>query len=234
MSLTYVIADLHGRFDLLQMALERIDAHRQSVLDKTVIFTGDYVDRGPQSRQIIERLMAGPVDPATRWVCLKGNHEDMMVVSIDTGLDLRWWLGNGGGATLMSYGLKQGDVADTGVVPKTHLDWLRALPLYHEDPHRVYVHAGVSSALPLDAHESDFILWTLYADDDPGGYRGKHVVHGHHQHAHGPLCLAGRTDLDTFAWYTGRIVVGVFDDTKAGGPSDLIEVKGKPFQARAA
>jgi serine/threonine protein phosphatase 1 len=76
MSRTYAIADLHGRFDLLEMALAKFANH--AVLPATVVTLGDYVDRGPDSRQVIERLMGGLDHKSWRLICLKGNHEDIM------------------------------------------------------------------------------------------------------------------------------------------------------------
>jgi serine/threonine protein phosphatase 1 len=76
MSKTYAIADLHGRFDLLEMALTCIVERAEP--SGTVVTLGDYVDRGPDSRKIIERLIAGPGLDGWRLICLKGNHEDIM------------------------------------------------------------------------------------------------------------------------------------------------------------
>ena len=105
MSKTYVIADLHGRADLLDLALEAIRQRAAAVSGEksTVITLGDYIDRGPQSRQVIECLMSvqvihGPL------ICLKGNHEDIMWQTIRKPLSPQWWFSNGGAATLTSYG----------------------------------------------------------------------------------------------------------------------------------
>lgn len=225
MSRTYVIADLHGRFDLLEAALVRL-AEREPA-GATLVFTGDYVDRGAQSRQIIERLMAGPPQ-GWSWVCLKGNHEAMMVETLRKPLHPEWWVRNGGGATLISYGHAEHGVYDPSVVPDAHLDWLDALPIMHVDLHRVYVHAGVVADKPLHEQSADVVTWMRYADDNEGGHGDFHVVHGHEQFADGPKFWSGRTDLDTFAWATGRLVVGVFDDETPGGPVDLIEIIGSP------
>jgi hypothetical protein len=70
---------------------------------------------------------------------------------------------------------------------------------------------------------------TLSRRDD-GGYGQRHVVHGHHQHAHGPIFKKNRTNLDTFAWYTGRLAIGVFDDARPGGPIEVLEVNGEPIE----
>jgi serine/threonine protein phosphatase 1 len=126
MSKTYAIPDLHGRFDLLEMSLAKIADHAE--LPATVVTLGDYVDRGPDSRQVIERLMNGLHDKGWRLICLKGNHEDIMWQTC-RGIvpDCDWWLSNGGGATLISYGQEEGDVVDVTVVPAEHLRWIERL-----------------------------------------------------------------------------------------------------------
>lgn len=224
MSRTYAIADLHGRFDLLLNALEAIslDAGEH---EYKVITLGDYVDRGPQSRQIIQHLMDAQA-MGRPLICLKGNHEDMMIETIRKPLHPDWWIGNGGGATLVSYGHARAGLVDYEVVPKQHLDWLDKLPLMHVDNHRVFVHAGVDPTYPLDQQKLQVLTWWLYPDGADIGHGDKHVVHGHHQFADGPKLFKNRSDLDTFAWSTGRLVVGVFDDDVAGGPIHQIEIIG--------
>lgn len=229
MSKSFAIADLHGRHDLLLMAIERIETGNP--VGGKIVFTGDYVDRGPQSRQIIETLMAGPRDPERwRWVCLQGNHESMMLDCLAWPHKAEWWIGNGGGATLLSYGLLDTDTVLEAFarVPDDHRKWLSELPLYHEDEFRVFVHASVDETRELEDHTDILLQWTCRGRDWDHGYRGKHVVHGHEQFADGPLLYANRSDLDTLAWQTGRLVIGVFDDAVAGGPKSVIEVRGEP------
>src|ERR1700739_139864 len=116
MSKTYAIADLHGRFDLLEMAVARITNHAE--LPATLVTLGDYVDRGPDSRRVIGRLMGGLGD-GWRLICLKGNHEDIRWrPSCRKVRDCGWWLDTGGGATLISYGQNEGAQADVTVVPE--------------------------------------------------------------------------------------------------------------------
>lgn len=216
---TYAIADLHGRYDLLVEAMAAIKTHGFGPTDK-IVTLGDYVDRGPQSRQIIEHLMLGQSGAGgERLICLKGNHEDMMVETLQKPLNPDWWVGNGGAATLRSYHKD---------VPDSHLDWISALPAIHTDKHRVFVHAGVDPTRPLDDQTDEYLLWYRYIDGADIGHDGRHVVHGHTPRPHGPERFQNRTNLDTYAWRTGRLVVGVFDDDAPGGPIDLIEVKGSP------
>lgn len=232
MKLTYAFADLHGRFDLLLKAFESIAAHAGD-RQYTVVATGDYVDRGPQSAQIIQHLIDTQA-LGQPLICLKGNHEEIMRLTCRELPSAEWWLQNGGGATLLSYGHPPKGNLDLSVVPAAHLDWIEKLPLMHIDQHRVFVHAGVNPDVPLNeqealtgSHGEQHIIWKLYPPGDERGHGERHVVHGHHQFEDGPICLKGRTDLDTFAWYTGRLVVGVFDEDKAGGPIDFIEVTGE-------
>lgn len=228
MARTYVIADLHGRCDLLAAAVQEI-ASRNRGDPATVVTLGDYVDRGPESRQVIE-LLAGlgrSPPPAWRVVCLKGNHEVLMERALQHPERLADWLGKGGDAALRSY--DAGDPPDLARVPADHRTWLAALKLMHSDRHRIYVHAGVDAAFPLERQPVETLLCKRYPDAQVDGYHHLHVVHGHDRAENGPLLFAGRTNLDTKAWSTGRLVVGVFDDDRAGGPIDLIEVRGTPF-----
>lgn len=212
MSKTFAIADLHGRFDLMEKALARIEESYHT--GGKVVFLGDYVDRGPASKQVLDRLIAGP-PKGWKWVTLKGNHEDMMVGCCN-GPDLSWWLGNGGAQTLESYG---------GAIPDEHLEWAKNLPMIHADKHRVFVHAGVEPSRPLDAQSEAVLLWMRYPQNADIPYPGLHIVHGHTPNKHGPELFPGRTNLDTGAVFYGRLVVAVFDDDKAGGPVSFIEIK---------
>jgi serine/threonine protein phosphatase 1 len=168
MSKTYAIADLHGRFDLLEMALACLAERAEP--PATLVTLGDYVDRGPDSCKIIERLMAGLGRDGWRVICLKGNHEDIMWQTCRNLPDVDWWLTNGGGATLISYGQQKGDLADVAVVPAPHLDWIERLPLIYVDRHRVFVHAGIDPNCPLHEQDAENVIWKIYPDDDDGGH----------------------------------------------------------------
>jgi len=229
MSKTYAIADLHGRFDLLEMGLAKIASDAE--LPATLVTLGDYVDRGPDSRKVIERLMGGLSREGWRLICLKGNHEDIMWQTCRCKVpDCDWWLTNGGGATLISYGQNAGDEVDITVVPDQHLKWIERLPLMHVDKYRIFVHAGVDANCSLDEQAPQDLIWKIYDDRDERGHGQRHIVHGHHQHADGPILKKNRTNLDTFAWYTGRLVIAVFDDKTPGGPLEILEVQGNQYR----
>ncbi len=218
MSFTYVIGDIHGLDDLLGAALGEINARARGAA-AVIIALGDYVDKGPQSRQVIERLLPG-IGGGWKFVALKGNHDAMMVEALRDPSKLAAWLEKGGDAALASYG------GDPAAVPQAHIAWLDRLPLTHVDAHRLYVHAGVEPGVPLDRQSETTLLWKRYPKGNPDGFGERHVVHGHDNDPEGPLLYPGRTNLDTAAWRTGRLTVGVFDDDRPGGPVDLIEVRG--------
>jgi serine/threonine protein phosphatase 1 len=218
MSFTYVIGDIHGLDDLLSAALAEITARSRGQAG-VIIALGDYVDKGPQSRQVIERLLPG-IGGGWNFVALKGNHDAMMVDGLRDPSKLTGWLEKGGDAALASYG------GDPAAVPQAHIAWLDQLPLTHVDAHRLYVHAGVEPAVPLDQQSETTLLWKRYPKGQPDGFGELHVVHGHDNDPYGPLLYQGRTNLDTAAWRTGRLTIGVFDDDRPGGPVDLIEVRG--------
>ena len=223
MSFTYVIPDIHGRDDLLDGALAEIAAHSGG--ETCVIVTiGDYVDKGPESRQVIERLLPG-IACGRRFVALKGNHDAMMVQGLRDPAKLDRWLEKGGDAALESYG------GDPAAVPQTHIAWIDGLQLMHADAHRIYVHAGLDPEIPLDRQSEETLLWKRYPKGDKTGFGERHVVHGHDNDPDGPLLYEGRSNLDTAAWKTGRLTVGVFDDDRPGGPVDLIVVRGPPAGA---
>jgi serine/threonine protein phosphatase 1 len=235
---TYAIADLHGRYDLLLMAISAIEADAGPA-GGHLICLGDFVDRGPRSADIIRLFMAGPTTVNWKWTILQGNHEEMMLRCLHNIGLMNWWIGNGGAQTLYSYGYQNGDKLLPLKVPQEHLDWIEQLPVSFEDDQRIFVHAGLPPDIPLAEVKPAIAQWMLYQYDDVEVYNGaeyyqdaphcsgKHLVHGHHQSATHPLLKPHRTNLDSFAWYTGRLAIGVFNDEQAA-PVRCLEVKGTP------
>lgn len=228
----YAIADLHGELNLLEKALNAIFEREPGL----IITLGDYIDRGPHSKQVIERLMEGLSEDqkSAGWsmVNLAGNHDRWMVdlyCMEGYGFDGAEWLACGGGKTIKSYG---GKVRQSryGVdvpsqlrrhVPRSHINWIRDLPLYHETERFVFVHACVDETKELHDQTEAVLTWALWPRHHEGGYRGKHVVHGHEGIPNGPYVYDGRTNLDTRAYETGRLVIGMFDKDK----SEFMEIE---------
>lgn len=232
MPYTYAIADMHGRYDLWALAVDAILDHAGPNEYPKIVVMGDFIDRGPDGSKLVASLRAAS-DPGNsapfEVVVLKGNHEDMAVQCTFGGHGLNWWIGNGGGATLKSYGYADRDILTPfkGSL-ESDLNWMNSLPLYYQDKHRIFVHADVDPDLPMDQQSDEFMMWNRVEKHEPVGYPRFHVVHGHMQYGDGPILTDGRTNLDTFAWYTGRLAIGVFDDDKPGGPVDTLIVTGSP------
>lgn len=163
-----VVGDIHGRRDRLERVLAQLPAER------TLVFLGDYVDRGPDSRQVIERLI--DLEQRRRCVLLCGNHEDMLRAALAGRDEENLWLYNGGAATLRSYGVPTvRRLAEK--LPEEHLAWLRGLREHWETEAYVFVHAGVSPAGP-EATDRETKLWLRIAPGEAFGC-GKLVICGH-------------------------------------------------------
>lgn len=230
--LTFSIGDIHGRLDLLDACLKAIPEHAGGLPYK-VIFLGDYIDRGPDSKGVIERLMS--LDP-NQHSFVKGNHEDMMVEAYRwrERSDVRLWLDNGGEETAISYGAQDpggwGAPSFWPLIPTAHIDWMEKLPtvcLYRE---RLFVHAGFRPNVPLEEQSADEVMWIrdLFLKAEKGFPDWPHIVHGHtpthyYLHRHSPELLPWRTNLDTGAVYSGVQYVGVFEG-EGGPPSEILRV----------
>lgn len=230
----YAIGDIHGRLDLLRSAIDAVAEHAEGRRFR-VVCLGDYVDRGPDSAGVIDFL----IQLRRRWsvVCLKGNHEELMVRALtQPGANtMAPWLDNGGLAALASYGLSpDADVAEA--IPGEHLRWLAGLPLTTADPHRIYVHAGLLPRCPMHRQTEETCLWIRerFLRGGAGDFEA-HVVHGHSpiwEHKPNPAepeLLEHRTNLDTAAFATGVLSIGVFDTEQAGGPLEILKVIGAPL-----
>lgn len=219
----YAIGDIHGRADLLRDLHEQIaeDARIGKAARNVAVYVGDYVDRGLQSREVLDCLLEDPL-PGFESMYLKGNHEDAMVKFLDTveiGPD---WLAYGGDATLYSYGVKvprppltpeklremQADLLQK--LPNRHLDFLRHLRITHEEGDYFFVHAGVRPGRPLHAQREEDMLWIrdafLLSTED----FGKVVVHGH-SIAFKVEFKPNRVGIDTGAFASGTLTALVLD-----------------------
>jgi serine/threonine protein phosphatase 1 len=215
---TYAIGDIHGRLDLLLAALDAIEADA-GTCGIDIVCLGDYVDKGPESRAVLELLMRGPRRSKDRLTCLRGNHEVMMLRALNSADSLPWWRAQGGSATLNSFG---------GNVPEQVLAWLSALPTIHVSAGRIYVHAGLMPGTPLDQQDEDTVVWIrdAFLQAGEGAFSDMHVVHGHTPQHRGkvdpatPELLPWRTNLDTGAYQTGNLAIGVFEGSN--GPASRV------------
>jgi len=215
----YAIGDVHGRLDLLDDLLTRVreDADNHPAdRARSLVFLGDYIDRGSQSRGVVERLSADPL-PGFATVRLVGNHEEAMLAFLDGESDGRDWLSFGGLETLMSYGvplqgLPRTEQAVTALrdvlaeaVPARHVAFLRACALHHSVGDYLFVHAGVRPGISLERQTATDMMWIR---DDFLRARiplpGRVVVHGH-TICDLPQNRGHRINIDTGAFVSGRL-----------------------------
>lgn len=212
----YAVGDVHGRHDLLTELLASIAADAERFgsgndLGK-IVMLGDYVDRGPASKQVIETLRRGV--PRFETVCLKGNHEAIMRVCLElpsaTAL-WRSWCRNGAIPTIESYGaLRDGGIV-TSAFPAEHRKFLEGLPSFHDDGERFFVHAGIRPGVALDRQEEEDLLEIREPFLSSAADHGRLVVHGHSALEDGPTVLPNRLNLDTMACFTGVLTCAAFD-----------------------
>lgn len=207
----FVIPDIHGNLKLLNRALEVIEARDNS---GEIIFTGDYIDRGEDSKGVMDRLMFGPPD-GWKWTIIRGNHEDMMLESFHSTHAYSMWLSNGGKETLKSF------AGEDDFEP--YKKWISELPRYVWDEHRIFVHAAVSEKQPLERQHPDTTQWVRFNAGDDYPVYGRYVVHGHTPQKV-PFVGKHRCNLDTNAWLNNILYIAEFDKGEVGGPINILTV----------
>ena len=191
------VGDIHGMYDKLESALTELAPTMPS--GTRLVFMGDYVDRGPQARQVIDRLIRLKSErPDT--VLLMGNHERMLLNAYDGG-DLMLWMTNGGDDTLASYGLKKHEIDK---LPLEHIEFLRSLELIYETDDYIFVHAGLRPSVPVHKQNENDLLWIREAFFLAEPTWDKTVVFGHTPFP-SPFHRPGMIGIDTGAAYNNKL-----------------------------
>jgi serine/threonine protein phosphatase 1 len=167
------IGDIHGCFDALRTLASFVDVGD----DDVVVVLGDYVDRGPSTRDVIDWLIA--FDKTNSLVALRGNHEVMMLNARINQSDKFRWGQFGAIATLDSYATSDDDIPDLTDIPESHWQFLSGLLPYYETETHIFVHATVDPRLPLNQQSDRTLYWDRYSDKFPGHSSGKVMVCGH-------------------------------------------------------
>jgi len=207
--LTFAVGDIHGCLEKLTRLLAACDAHA-GTRPARYVFLGDYIDRGPQSRAVIDVLMAKQARRPGAVVCLRGNHEQMAVDAHARTRAVPLWLANNALSTLRNY--------DGRRISPEHLAWLNALPFCHDDGLRFFVHAGVNLTVPLAALAPEVMVRMRepFLSECDAVDCGRFIVHGHTPLLAGtPDLRRRRVNLDTAAVMGGPLTAAVFDNTQA-------------------
>lgn len=216
----YAIGDIHGQLDLLKAAHDRI--MRDGGRDARIAHVGDLIDRGPDSRGVVDHLMRGQRE-GRPWIVVRGNHDRFLPAFlrdpdwVDPGLSsAQHWIdhpGLGADATLRSYGVDPDQPRDAllrearRAVPPDHADFLATLPLWYLHPRALVVHAGIRPGVALQDQAEQDLVWIRKGFLESRADFGPLVVHGHTAMDR-PLRHANRLNLDGGAAY-GRPLAAV-------------------------
>jgi serine/threonine protein phosphatase 1 len=217
-AIIYAVGDIHGMSRLLDDLIAGIEVDAANLnRPALVIFLGDVVNRGPASREVVERLIAGPRRLGDRWLVLRGNHEQAFIDAFRDGASFNRFLRKGGVQTMLSYGLKRRDMtlgAMRAHVPREHLIFLNSLPLTCRIGELLFVHAGVERGKALEDQAPESLMnirepFLGSRHDLPFT-----IVHGHVPSAGLPVITDGRICVDTGAVTTGILTAAVFRDDR--------------------
>ena len=206
----------------LHELIER-DAEEAKPERRVVVYLGDYVDRGGESREVIDLLLSDPL-PGFERVHIKGNHEDAFLGFMERPEDFQHWLMYGGVATCASYGVDAAAPPEGGdmlawlkeelrqKVPQSHKDFLQGLALSHEEGDYFFAHAGIRPGVPITEQTADDLLWIREPFLKSKADHGRIVVHGHTPEW-SPVQCHNRIGIDTGACYGGALTALVIDGT---------------------
>jgi serine/threonine protein phosphatase 1 len=223
----YAIGDVHGREDLLVTVLRRVwtDVARRPHPHPHIVMLGDYVDRGPDARGVIEVLI-GLQESEMPSTCLLGNHDTYIEAYLD---EPEWfdrsihWLNPrmGGDTTLASYGVLNASEFDpvatrdafAAAIPPSHLAFLQSCLLWRQIGSYLFVHAGIRPGVPVERQTRDDLIWIREPFLSSNWDFGFKIVHGH-TIVKAPEHLPNRIALDTGAYRTGNLTCLVLEDAQ--------------------
>lgn len=218
----YAVGDIHGRIDLLRQldAIMQDHAARRPADRIVQVFLGDYIDRGPASREVIEWLLADPPE-GTERICLLGNHEAMCLEFLRDPREYALWHWNGGRETMLSYGIDSEPLEQAGAlrylrneflhhIGSEHHSFLENLRLSASYGDYFFAHAGVRPGTPLDEQAPEDLVWIREPFLNHTGWLGKCVVHGHSP-VTDPENRSNRINVDTGAVFSDRLTCVVLE-----------------------
>ena len=227
----YAVGDVHGCYNLLSDLLLKIVQDLRTIDENhtaTVVFLGDYIDRGPDSSKTVSSLIWLARNAPMRCVFLRGNHEQAMLDFLQDPLETRKWLQVGGEETVRSYGaslFEDGEepqrflaIRDSLLdnLPTSHMNFLSNLRSMFQTERDVFVHAGIRPRVPIEEQNVADLLWIRSGFLEYDQPLEKRVIHGHSWFGDAPDVRGNRIGVDTGAYQTGVLTALriIEDDTK--------------------
>ncbi len=207
----YAVGDIHGRADLLSEIIDRIedDLWRRPIKYACEVYLGDYIDRGPDSKGVIDQLAIRMV--RRHAVCLRGNHETFLEAVFHDPAVIDHWIQLGALHTLASYGVGYSQFKNSPqdlqqsflrAFPRTHELFLQCLRNSFICGDFLFVHAGIKPGISIERQEPEDLFWIRDEFLNSTLDHGKVVVHGHTPVEHAEI-FQNRINIDTGAWRTG-------------------------------
>jgi serine/threonine protein phosphatase 1 len=174
----YVIGDIHGCLKSFQaLVRDKIKLHQED----TLFLVGDYIDRGPDSRGVLDYIME--LQKESYMIRpIMGNHEYMLLLSLEDEEEFEHWQKNGSKQTLMSFGIpeeKVGDIESIYDIPEVYIDYLSGLKYFEETEDFYFVHAGLAKGINTPTEDMHTLLWTRKETYNRTILKGRNLVHGH-------------------------------------------------------
>lgn len=196
----FAVGDIHGSFEKLRDLMKILPWNRDR--GDLLLFIGDYVDRGPRSREVVQFLV-DLKKGGGNFIFLKGNHEKMLLDFYTEHKDQMLYVANGGAETIASY--VEGAIGRKAfILPEDHLEFLVTLKLWHETEDYIFVHAGLRDGIPLEEQSEEDVIWIredfIYSSYD----WNKRVIFGHTA-LETPFVTPGKIGIDTGAVYGNKL-----------------------------
>lgn len=217
---TLVIGDIHGCYELLNKLLQKVNFQKNQ---DRIIFIGDYIDRGPEARKVLDLVMELVNEGA---IALLGNHEEMFVAAYENFNHITPWILNGGRTTLASFGIDKNEKEGIREIPVKYIEFLKSLPLYYETKDYIFVHAGLDPQIQNPLYTNKYAMLWIRDEWLNCNYRGKKkVIFGH------TPTLTINDHWKAEPWISGNKICldtgGVY--SKYGGRLSCLELPGMNF-----
>lgn len=221
----YCIGDIHGCLDLLKKLHKKITNHSKDYKGtKKLIYLGDYVDRGPDSKGVIDHLLSEPL-AGFDITYLRGNHEQSILEFLAEPVKTRAWLNYGGLETLLSYGVRLEKLPSNdndlfylrnqleGRFPKSHHEFISNTKFFHDEGSYYFCHAGIKPGTPLENQQPSDLMWIRDKFISSTQHHEKIIVHGH-TISDEVDTQPNRTGIDTGAYASGKLTCLVLEGNR--------------------